>query len=351
MYAEQIVEWGRPLERREYANPEPKGTEVLLKVGACGVCHSDLHIHDGFFDFGGGQKMHMADRGVHPPLTLGHEIAGEVVAVGPEVRNVRPGERYILFPWIGCGECDICREGFENLCTVRPRVPGTRVDGGYASHVVCPHPRYLVSHEGIPAELACIYACSGITAYSALRKVVAFGDAPALLLIGAGGVGRNALHIAPGVFKGPVVVADTDPAKREAALAAGAAAVVDNGKADAVQAALEATGGGAVAAIDFVGRPETVQFGIDAVRKGGRVIVVGLYGDAMQLSTARLPLTALTLQGSYVGTLAEMKELMALVSAGKVAPIHYRTRPLAEANEALTDLRAGTVDGRTVLVP
>ncbi len=349
----QIVAWGKPLEMREYPTPEPQGSEVLVRVTACGVCHSDLHIHQGYFDLGEGEQIRIEERGVTLPFTMGHEVVGKVVALGPEAvgRGVEVGREYIVFPWIGCGECAVCLRGEENLCT-RPRFVGTVKHGGYGDHVVVPHPRYLVAFDGIPRELACTYACSGVTAWAALDKAGIRRDDQALLLIGVGGVGMNALALARCRVPGPVVVADIDPEKREAALAAGAAAVFDPADADAVRAVREWSAGGVWGAIDFVGRPETARFGLSClVTKGGTLVVVGLYGGRLELPMPWLPLRALTLRGSYVGTLDDLRTVVRLAQEGKVPPIPVTRRPLEEANAALEDLAAGRVRGRQVLVP
>lgn len=353
MYSYQITDWGRPLERREYPDPEPRGTEAVVRVHACGVCHSDLHIWQGYYDLGEGERIRMADRGMTLPFTMGHEIAGEVVALGPDAgdEGVQVGDRVVVYPWIGCGKCDACRRGEELLC-LTPRIVGTWKDGGYSDRVLVPHARYLVPYGDLPVELACTYACSGITALSALRKTGADRAEDAVLLIGAGGVGLNALHLAGSVLPGPVAVADVSPDKRAAAEAAGAALVVDNGAADAVARVREFGGGsGVTAAIDFVGRPQTARFGLDCLRKGGTLVAVGLYGDRLPLPLPWLPLRVLTLRGSFVGTLDELKELIGLARAGKVPPLQVERRPLSAATSALEDLAAGRVVGRIALNP
>ncbi len=350
MHCQQIIHFGEPLEGRDYPTPEPKGTEVLLKVTACGVCHSDLHIWEGYFDLGQGQKMDLLQR-MSLPFTLGHEVVGEVAALGPEATGVEIGDKRIVFPWIGCRKCAVCKAGDELLC-MSPQTVGTRYNGGYADEVIAPHTKYLIPYDGIPTELACTYACSGLTAYSALKKLSHLKAEDHLLLIGAGGVGLSAVHFASSVVKAKIIVADVDATKRAIARQSGAHATLDNSDPQAALAELqEMTGGGAAGAIDFVGAPTTALFGFNSLRKGGHMITVGLYGDSMPLSTAMLPLMMRTIQGSYVGTLEEMHELMALVQAGKIAPIPYEVRPLDAANSALNDLKAGKVKGRVVLDP
>lgn len=351
MRAMQIIEWGKPLESREYPDPEPKGEEVVLRVEAAGVCHSDVHIWDGYFDLGGGGKVTLESRGVALPFTMGHEIAGQVVALGPDATGVKVGDKRVVYPWIGCGQCAVCRRGEELLC-LAPRTLGTRRAGGYGTHVVVPHARYLVDHAGVPQSLAATYTCSGITAFSALKKTRERVDAnDHLVIIGAGGVGGSAVHIAPAAVKGKIIVADIDAQKRAHARQMGAAATIDNSAADAVQQVMQATDGGAAAAIDFVGSPKTMEFGLNVLRKGGKLVMVGLYGGALPISTVSFPFKMMTVEGSYVGTLDDLKELMALVQAGKVPPIPVENRPVDQASQALLDLKSGgKVRGRVVLL-
>jgi len=350
MRAMQIIEWGKPLEAREYPDPEPQGEEVVVRVEAAGVCHSDVHIWDGYFDLGGGKQITLGSRGVNLPFTLGHEIAGAVVAVGPKATGVAVGDKRVVFPWIGCGQCAVCERGDELLC-LTPRTIGTRRNGGYATHVVVPHAKYLLDHTGVPQGLAATYACSGITALSALKKTRSHvGAGEPLLIIGAGGVGGSAVHIAPAAVPGRVVVADLDAEKRAQARQMGAVATIDNGAADAVKQVMEATGGGAAAAIDFVGSPQTMEFGVNALRKGGKLVMVGLYGGALPLSTVMFPFKMMTVEGSYVGTLDDLRELLALGRQGKVPPIPLEHRPADQAGAALADLkRGGKVRGRVIL--
>jgi len=350
MRAMQIIEWGKPLEARDYPTPEPKGDQVLVRVEAAGVCHSDVHIWDGYFDLGGGNKVTLEQRGVKLPFTMGHEIAGEVVAVGPEARGVQVGKRYAVYPWIGCGTCAVCRKGEELLC-LTPRTLGTRTAGGYGSHVLVPHARYLVDHGTVDQALAATYTCSGITAFSAMKKIrdhVDVGDH--FLIIGAGGVGGQAVHIAPAYLAGKMLVADIDAGKRAHAREMGAVDTVDNTAADGLAKVLELSGGGVAGAIDFVGSPKTMEFGINALRKGGKLVMVGLYGGAASVSTVMFPFKMMTIEGSYVGTLEDLKELLALGSAGKIAPIPIERRGSDRATESLADLKSGgKVAGRVVM--
>src|SRR5690349_18751814 len=144
MKSYDVVDFRAPLQFTERPTPRPAGSEVLVRTLAAGVCHSDIHIWEGEYDLGGGKKLAVRDRGMTPPFTMGHEIVGEVVALGPEAEGVKLGDRRVVHPWIGCGDCVVCRKGDEQLC-LKPRFLGVHKPGGYADHVLVPHPRYLVS--------------------------------------------------------------------------------------------------------------------------------------------------------------------------------------------------------------
>ena len=170
MKAYQVVENGKPLEQREIETPEPQGNEVLLKTVACGVCHSDVHIHDGYFDLGGGVQLPSPLPGGEP-LTMGHEIFGEVVAVGEDVDGIEIGSKYVAYPWMGCGDCDLCNDDMTHYCANNSNL-GIHVAGGYGDHVLVPDTKYLFDAGDTPDSLAGSYACRGLTAYSALKKLV-----------------------------------------------------------------------------------------------------------------------------------------------------------------------------------
>ena len=346
MISYQLTRFGDPLDRVESPPPEPAGTEVLLRTEACGVCHSDLHLQDGFFDMGGGRRLDLS-KGRTLPLTLGHEIAGVAAACGSEAVGVDLGARYVAYPWIGCGGCDTCGSGHEHLCA-QPRALGVTRAGGFGDHVLVPHPRYLFAVGDLPVTLACTYACSGLTALGAVRKVRARVDGRPLVIIGLGGVGFAALRLAQALTGASIVVADVDDATLEAGAEAGAE-VVDARAPDAARRIRRATGGGAAAAIDFVGSETSAALGLGVLATGGLLVVVGLFGGELRASLPLWPLRSLTVQGSYVGSLAEMRELMRLAGTGRVPSIPIAPRPLADAQAALDDLRAGRAVGRIVL--
>lgn len=350
MISYDVAECGCPLKLFERPTPTPQGTEVLLRVLAAGVCHSDIHFWDGVYDMGGGKQLKLTDRGITLPLTMGHESVGEVVALGPDAKGVKLGDRRLVYPWIGCGQCPVCTRGEENLCT-KPKFIGVHRPGGYSDHLIVPHARYLMEIGSLSPEEAAPLACSGVTTFSALKKVEATLKTEPTLIIGAGGLGLMCLSLMKAMGAKGAIVADIDPAKREAAMKAGALAVVDAKAPDAATQVTAAAGGPVWAAIDLVGAESSARLGIDSLVKGGKLVIVGLYGGAVTISTPLFPMKAMTIQGSYVGSPSELQELLNLVQKARPPRIPMTIRPLREANAAITDLKAGKQIGRAILVP
>ncbi len=345
MHRQSLMTYGAPLCETVVDVPQPQGSEVLVRIERCGVCHSDLHMQDGYFALGGDKKLDVR-AGRTLPFTLGHEIAGTVEGAGPD-SDTKSGARVAVYPWIGCGQCAACKMGDENICTA-PRHLGTTVDGGFATHVLVPHPRYLIDYAPLPAGYAGALMCSGLTAYSALKRLADRAARAPLLLIGLGGVGLTGLAFARAMYGTAPFVADIDPKKREAALAAGAAEAFDPSDPNARKALLKASGG-IYAACDFAGSDASLNFATGVLAKGGKVVVTGLIGGAYSTAVAMFPLKAMTIEGTMTGTLAEARELIDLVRAKKIAPPPLAERPLAQASATLDDLRAGRIVGRVVL--
>jgi alcohol dehydrogenase, propanol-preferring len=343
---QSLTAYAAPLCETVVEAPEPTGTEVLVRVRRCGVCHSDVHLQDGYFVLGGEKKLDVT-AGRTLPFTLGHEIAGVIERAGPRAEGAAVGREVAVFPWIGCGTCPACATGDENLCAA-PRHLGVYVDGGFATHVLVPHPRYLLDYAPLPAALAAAYMCSGLTAYAALKRLAAHAARGPALLVGLGGVGMMGLALARAMFPFPPLAADIDAAKREAALAAGAAAAFDPADPAARKAILAATGG-VFAACDFVGSDRSLQFALGALAKGGKVVVTGLIGGTYSTPIAMFPLRAMTIEGTLVGRLDEAREMLALARAGKVTPVPIAERPLGAGQASLDDLRNGRIVGRVVL--
>ena len=348
MRAWAVVESGAPLKEIELPTPEPTGTQVLLEVTHCGVCHSDLHVWEGKYDLGGGQIMSLKDRGVTLPLALGHEIVGRVVRLGPDATGVAVGARRIVYPWVGCGTCAACTSEHDNMC-LKPRSIGVFQNGGYATHVLAPHPRHLIDPGTLDPALAATYACSGITVYSAIQKIMPLPPDEPVVLIGAGGLGLQAVAVLRALGHRNIISVDVSAEKRAAALREGAATVVDGSGEGVTKRIIEAAGGRVGAIIDLVNGTASARAAFEALRKGGKLVQVGLFGGELRLPLPLMPIQALTVQGSYVGTPGDLRALVALAQDGKLPPVPIEQVPMPTPDAALTRLREGRVTGRLVL--
>jgi D-arabinose 1-dehydrogenase-like Zn-dependent alcohol dehydrogenase len=308
------------------------------------VCHSDLHIWEGFFDLGGGKRFYVKERGCVPPFTLGHEPFGIVEALGPRANGVKVGQKRLIHPWIGCGKCAVCKAGQENYCVSGTRILGVNRAGAYSTHLLVPDAKYLIDASGIDEAFAATLACSGVTAYSASAKLPTLAPSDRVAVIGCGGVGMAGIAVLRAKGVKNIVACDIDDAKLEGARKLGAKLAVNTRAADAAQQLQ-----GIAGAIDFVGNPATAALGIAALRKGGRYVLVGLHGGELVHPLPPIAQRAIGIVGSYVGNLQELKAVVALAKKGKLKPMPVETRPAQEVNGALQDLNAGRVVGRVVL--
>jgi D-arabinose 1-dehydrogenase-like Zn-dependent alcohol dehydrogenase len=344
MISYDIIEHGKPLQKAVRETPKPKGAEVLVRITRSGVCHSDLHIWDGYFDWGGGKRFYVKERGCVPPFTLGHEPFGVVEALGPRARGVKVGQKRIVYPWIGCGKCAVCRSGQDNYCVSGSRYLGVNVAGAYSTHVMVPDAKYLIDAAGIDESFAATLACSALTAYSAAAKLPALGAKDRVAVIGCGGVGLSGVAVLKAKGVRNIVACDIDPAKLASAAKLGAASTLDTRAPDALEQLR-----GIAGALDFVGSPATAALGLAALRKGGRYVIVGLYGGELVHPLPPIAQRAIGIVGSYVGNLQELREVVALAKKKKLRPQPIETRGAESANAALEDLKAGRVVGRVVL--
>ncbi len=347
MKAYQVVENGKPLEENELDTPKPSGKEVLLKTIACGVCHSDVHIHDGYFDLGGGVQL-PSPLPEGNPLTMGHEIYGEVVAIGEDVESINLGEKYIAYPWMGCGDCDLCNNDMTHYCMNNSNL-GIHVGGGYGDHVLVPDPKYLFDAADTPESLAGSYACRGLTAYSALKKAGPYSKNNSLVIVSAGGLGLLALKIAKAAYGINPIIVDIDDEKLGMARQLGASETINSMEDGAAEKLLEVTEGGARSMVDFVGAEASVNFGYNLLARGGTYVVVGLFGGQVSIPLPMQALFEKKLMGSYVGSLGDMQELMELVVAGKIDPVDVETRNVSEANRTLKEMKEGKLLGLVAL--
>ncbi len=358
MKAARIVEPNKPLVVSELELPEPTENQVIVKVKSVGVCHSDLHLWEGGYDLGDGSFMKVTDRGVKYPVTPGHEISGSIAKMGSSVTGFSVGDNVLVYPWIGEGSCPACKAGNENLCDA-PRSLGVFQDGGYADNVFVPHFKYLVKVSGIDLESAASLACSGLTAYTAVKKAN-MNSPEFLVIIGAGGLGLMGIQIAKEITNAKVICVDLDDNKLDTAKKMGADFVVNSnvigsvmtGSGNAAQKIISISNNkGADSIIDFVNAPQTVKTGLAALRKRGNLVLVGLFGGSFDLSLVTIPLKAITIQGAYTGNYNDMLELLDLVKRGVIKPIVSKKYSLEDANNALEDLKARKIIGRAVINP
>jgi D-arabinose 1-dehydrogenase-like Zn-dependent alcohol dehydrogenase len=346
-----FAQWGAALQEMTDELAAPAGHEVTVRVTHCGMCHSDLHVQAGGFDMGGGKMSSLERAGTKLPVTMGHEIGGEVVEIGPDVQGVKLGDPVIVYPWLGCGSCPVCERGDDHLCPRASRNMGIQLPGGYADLVRVPHERYLVPIGTLEPARAATFACAGITAYGAISKLNPMAEDDHVALIGCGGVGMTAVALMSATSKAKVVAIDPDPAKREAALQHGAALAFDPNGADALKTIGKACQMNIAGAVDFVGAESSSSLAVNLVRRTGQVVIVGLFGGEFRMPLPMFALKSLQISGSYVAGLNDLRELVALAQRITLPQIPLDLRPLASVNQALDDLAHGRVVGRVVLQP
>ena len=349
MKSAQIIEPNKPLEINETELPKPNGNQVIVKVRSTGVCHSDLHLWEGGYDTGDG-FMKVTDRGVKFPVTPGHEVVGSVEEIGDSVQGMNIGDLVLVYPWIGCGECPTCEKGDTNLCE-SPKSLGVFQDGGYAEYVLVPDAKFLAKIDNLDPDAAASLACSGLTAFTAVKK--ALTNSPEnILIVGAGGLGLMGVQIANALTKANIICADLDDEKLESAKKLGATHIINTKESDAVKKIMSICNEkGVDSIIDFVNAPPTVKMDLSLIRKRGNIILVGLFGGSVELSLVSIPLKAITIQGAYTGNYNDMLELIKLAQRGVINPIVSKHYKLDDANTALDDLKNRKIIGRAVINP
>jgi len=342
MRAVRLVQLGKPLEDAEVALPEIGPSEVLVRVAACGICHSDAHYRENIstIDF--------------LPVTLGHEVAGRVESVGDDVDHVSPGDRVYVHYLVSCGRCDFCLRGYEQFCT-KGQMIGKHRDGGYAEFIAVPGRNLFVLRDEIPFEHGAIMMCSSATALHALNKArVQCGDSVAIF--GFGGLGFSALQLSKAFGCQEVFVVDINPAKLTTAAAFGAVPI-DATAADPVHQIREATRGkGVDVSIELVGSALTMGQALQCLGVLGRAALVGLTEESLSI----LPYTELiNKEVEVVGVsdhlAAELPLLMQLARSGALRFPEGTLRSVgldaAQINAALDEVTKSIDHIRTVIVP
>ena len=333
-----LSQYNTPLEVHDREIPQVEPGEILLKVKACGICQTDLKIIRG---------------AIPPPIVtlphvLGHEVVGEVAAVGENVSGVRQGDVGVVYSYVTCRDCELCLAGRENLCGHLQRI-GFERDGGFAEYLKIPAYNFCALSKDLAVEKMAILADAVGTPYHAITRLARVRPGQRILIVGAGGLGIHAVQIAKlcGAF---VTVVDTNPDARELAKTYGADETLD--PAEAAQAILEQTGGrGADAVIENVGHPETLKWSLPALKSGGKLILVGYApGHPFALDTMAMHYHEYEIVGCRFVTKGELLELIKLVEKGQIKPVVTQTFAFDQVNEALQTLKAGKCLGRIVLI-
>lgn len=350
MKSAQIIRIKEKLSIVDLPDPKPRDSQVLVRIEASGVCHSDIHLWEGGYEGAAGTFLKVEDRGVKFPITPGHEISGKIEAIGDAVSGFNVGDKVVVYPWIGEGSCPACRVAQENLCDT-PKTIGIYRDGGYSELVLVPNFRYLVKIDNLDVNSSASLACSGLTAYNAVKKATV-GPGESIVIIGAGGLGLMSVQIARTTTNSRIVVVDVDDKRLLEAKKLGAHEVVNSSKGDPIEEIKNLTNAlGAEAVIDFVNNNRTAPVAINMLRKRGKLVMVGLFGGALELSLPVIPLRGFTITGAYTGSFNDLVELVNLAKTGAMKSVVNRTYKLDDANQALEDLRAGKIVGRAVLNP
>jgi propanol-preferring alcohol dehydrogenase len=329
-----LHEYGKPLRLEQWLVPRPGVDQVLVKVAACGVCHTDLHICDGEW---GRRAL---------PLVPGHEITGHVAAVGRGVTGLREGEA-VGVPWLhhACGSCEHCRAGWENYCGVQVAT-GLAVHGGFAQYVLARAGFVSRLPAGLPFAAAAPVLCAGVTA---LRGFKQLDSRPGqwVAVSGVGGLGHIAVQYARAMGR-QVLALDIDAEKLALARALGADVALDARAPDVIEQARRLTGGGAHGVLITAASTAAFSQGVALLRRRGTMVLIGLPAGRFDVAIMDMVGEGKTIRGSAVGTREDVEQALALATDGSVAA-RFECMPLDQVNDAMQRLRAGSVSGRLVL--
>lgn len=326
---------GQPFSLQAIPCPQPLPGQVRVKLKACGMCHTELHFRDGLLDLG--------CRGV----TMGHEVAGVIDAVGEGVDPGRLGERVMVYYYEGCGACEYCRSGDEHLCPTVKAQPGFFTDGGYADYMVARATNCIVVPDHVPLEEIAPMACAGTTAVHA-GKMADIKPGEWVVIHGTGGVGLALLQYARHVG-GRVVAVDRNPKRLELALTLGAEHSLDATSFEDVAAQVLALTGGAHVVFELVGREATMQASLGMLRRKGRYVIVGYSADSLSVHPIDLIVRELRVMGSVGSTLQDAHDIVELVSRGAIRSFVDSTIGLEDFEHGLEVLEQGHAQGRVVI--
>ena len=340
MKAMLLEQYHRDLKWTDVPDPEPGPQEVLIRVRANGVCATDLKMMDGIVPT------------VTLPHILGHEVAGEIEQVGSDVPGLKPGDHVTVYPTLGCGYCDACRHGIENLCLAAPRT-GFEANGGFAQFMVTRGTNAVKVSRDMPFDEAAILPDAVAAVYYALTQRAKVGVGETVLIVGVGGLGIHALQVAR-IAGARVIAADVVPEKLQAAKDLGAHAVVNSSEGVLREQVMELTDGlGADIVAEVVGGSrvtEILKQSLSCIRIGGRLLVLGYtYSEMLTVDTADLVYGQWSMLGTRASRLQDVVEVARLAESGQLKPVVSGRYPLEQANQALAALRETSPLGRLVL--
>ena len=331
---------GKPLVVEEIEKPKALAADVIVKTKAAGICHTDLHFLDGTLTPWKGTL----------PITLGHEIAGEVESVGARVKNIHKGDRVVVNNGIACGKCRYCKMGRENLCENLDQI-GFTVDGGYAEYVKVPYESIVKLPKEISYEHGALLPCGVATCYHALFDRAHLRKGETILINGIGGLGSSAIQIEKNAGA-KVVAVDVIDEKLEMAKKLGADLTVNAKTEDLASKVKAFTGGrGVDVALELVGRSATLQNALSNLGKTARYAVVGYTKDKLEITPLNLVVMENEIHGVVAYTKSNLKAVVRLAQAGKIRPVIAQRVNLEGVYAALESLRDGSVQGRSVAVP
>ena len=329
-----------PLKIGEWPTPEPKAGEILVKVAACGVCHTDLHYID-----------HGVPTFKKPPLILGHEAAGTVAGVGAGVENRKEGDRVLLPAVLTCGHCFNCRTGRENICLTM-KMFGNNVDGAYAEYVIAPAKDTFILPDVLPLEEGSIIADAISTPYHAVKNRGQVRGGDKVVVFGCGGIGLNIVQVAT-AFGASVIAVDLKDDKLEAAKSLGAVAAINPENVERIDKEVrKLTGGGADVGFEAIGNPKTIAAAFSCLRTGGRMVVVGYTHHDVSLNAGRIMYREMEIVGSLGCRPVDYPPLIEMAATGRIKVKELVTNkfPLEKINDAFDLLRKG-VGLRSVVIP
>jgi alcohol dehydrogenase, propanol-preferring len=327
---------GQPFRLEEIDRREPEAGEVLVRVTASGMCHTELHFRDGLLDLG------------VAPITMGHEVVGRVAAVGDGISTDRIGERVIVYYYVGCGECAYCRVGNEHLCPDLRAEYGFISDGGYAEYVTVPS-RNAVSLPGTISDVEAAPIGCGVTTAVHAAKIADLGFGEWAVVYGVGGVGYGLIQLAHAAGARTIAVGRS-AAKLEKARELGAEVAVNASEEPVAERVKEITGG-ADMVFECVGTEETMKEASGALGRRGRLVFIGYSPDSFTVHPIQLVVFEQKILGSVGATLDDLREAVDLVERGVIRTIVDRTLPLKQFESGLEALERGELVGRVVLVP